>query len=46
VIWRADDRNPALAAFLRQLSELSRDERWTRFDPDSDWLPEPDRADL
>jgi DNA-binding transcriptional LysR family regulator len=46
VIWRADDRGPALAAFLRQLSELSRDERWTRFDPDADWLPEPDRADL
>ena len=44
VIWRADDRSPALAAFLRQLSELSRDEQWTRFDPDSDWLPEPDRV--
>jgi DNA-binding transcriptional LysR family regulator len=46
MVWRRDDRNHALAELLDRLVKLSTRYGWTAFDPDNDWLPEPDLAGL
>jgi DNA-binding transcriptional LysR family regulator len=40
LVWRADNRHPLLARLLAGLDQP------ITFEPDKDWLPEPDRADL
>ncbi|WP_196279077.1 LysR family transcriptional regulator [Catellatospora vulcania] len=42
VVWRADNPHPLLPRLLKLLPGPGT----IRFDPDRDWLPEPDRADL
>ena len=46
VIHRKDARHPQLARFLGLIGELRRQERWLDYDPDRDWLPDIDRANL
>ncbi|MEU4679090.1 LysR family transcriptional regulator [Micromonospora sp. NPDC023737] len=46
MVWRRQDRNPAVALLRRQLVALGNAEGWLAFDPRHDWLPEPDLADL
>jgi DNA-binding transcriptional LysR family regulator len=45
-VHHKDARHPQLARFLGLIAELRRRERWVEFDPDRDWLPDSDRADL
>jgi DNA-binding transcriptional LysR family regulator len=46
VVCRKDARHPQLGRFLGLLEETARREGWLGFDPDRDWLPDADRADL
>jgi DNA-binding transcriptional LysR family regulator len=46
VTYRKGTRHPQLARFLGLLEETARREGWLGFDPDRDWLPDADRADL
>jgi DNA-binding transcriptional LysR family regulator len=46
VACRKDARHPQLGRFLGLLEETGRREGWLDFDPDRDWLPDADRADL
>jgi DNA-binding transcriptional LysR family regulator len=46
VACRKDARHPQLGRFLGLLRETARREGWLDFDPDRDWLPDADRADL
>lgn len=46
VVHRTEARHPQLARLLSLMAKHRRRERWLDFDPDRDWLPEVDRADL
>jgi hypothetical protein len=46
VVHRKDSRHPQLARFLELIAELRHRERWLDYDPDRDWLPDVDLADL
>jgi DNA-binding transcriptional LysR family regulator len=46
VVWRDDDRHPALSRLVEFISETGRKHRWLDYLPGRDWLPAPDLADL
>jgi DNA-binding transcriptional LysR family regulator len=46
VAYRKHARHPQLGRFLSLLEETARREGWLGLDPDRDWLPDADRADL
>jgi DNA-binding transcriptional LysR family regulator len=46
IVWRRDDRNPVLAQFLHRVTETSTAQHRNTLDPEADWIPEPDRADI
>jgi DNA-binding transcriptional LysR family regulator len=46
VVWRRDDRNPALLLLLDELAELSRINGWAEIDPQRHWLHDTDLVDL
>jgi hypothetical protein len=46
VMYWKDGRHPPASRFLGLLEETARREGWLGFDPDRDWLPDADRADL
>src|SRR5262249_44695210 len=46
VACRKDARHPQLDQFLGLLKQTARREGWLVYNPDQDWLPEPDRTDL
>jgi DNA-binding transcriptional LysR family regulator len=46
VAWCKDARHPQLGRLLGLLAEEGQREGWLDFDPDRDWLPDADRADL
>jgi hypothetical protein len=45
-VWRQGDHDRAVVRLVRTLAEVSRAQARTGFDPDRDWLPEPDLADI
>ena len=45
LIWRRDDRQPAVAALLESFAAAGRAARWLEFRPGADWLPDPDVAE-
>lgn len=46
IVWRRDDRNPALLLLLDELAELSRINGWAEIDPQRHWLHDTDLVDL
>jgi DNA-binding transcriptional LysR family regulator len=46
VVCRKGTRHPQLGRFLGLLEETARREGWLEVDPNRDWLPDADRADL
>lgn len=46
VAYRKGARHPQLGRFLGLLKETGRREGWLDLDPERDWLPDADRADL
>jgi hypothetical protein len=45
-VWREDNPHPMLPHLLELLGKASSAGDLLRFEPPSDWLPEPDRTDL
>ena len=45
LIWRRDDHHPRLAELLEAFGAAGRSCRWLEFRADTDWLPDPDRAE-
>jgi DNA-binding transcriptional LysR family regulator len=45
LIWRRDDHHPRLAELLEAFGAAGRVSRWLEFRADTDWLPDPDRAE-
>jgi hypothetical protein len=45
-VSRYDTRHPQLDRLLGLLNETGRRESWLVYNPDRDWLPDPDRTDL
>jgi hypothetical protein len=46
LIWRKGDRRPQLKQLIELAAETGRSEGWLVRDPDRDWLPDVDLADL
>jgi len=46
LIWRNQDRRPQLEQLIDLAAETGRSEGWLAHDPDRDWLPDVDLADL
>lgn len=44
VVWRKDNRHPALRRLLTLLGRTSRSEGWCDHDPDRSWLPDSDQV--
>jgi DNA-binding transcriptional LysR family regulator len=45
-VWRQGDHDRAVVRLVRTLAEVSRTQDRAGFDPERDWLPEPDLADV
>jgi DNA-binding transcriptional LysR family regulator len=46
LIWHKGDRRPQLQRLIELAAETGRGEGWLAYDPDRDWLPAVDLADL
>jgi hypothetical protein len=46
LIWHKGDRRPQLKQLIELAAETGRSEGWLAYDPDRDWLPDVDLADL
>ncbi|NUR03797.1 MAG: LysR family transcriptional regulator [Streptomyces sp.] len=44
--WRASHRHPHLDTLLRGFTATGRTRRWLDYNPDRDWLPDTDTADI
>jgi DNA-binding transcriptional LysR family regulator len=46
LVWHEGDRHPLLGRLRQRAIETGRTEGWLAYDPEHDWLPDPDLADL
>jgi DNA-binding transcriptional LysR family regulator len=46
LVWQQADRHPLLALLLERLAQPGHTKEWLAYDPEHDWLPDPDPADL
>ncbi|HEY3140876.1 MAG TPA: LysR family transcriptional regulator [Acidimicrobiales bacterium] len=46
LVWRTADRHPTLSLLLELIADAGTSDGWLAFDPEHDWLPDVDLANL